>query len=105
MERVKLKQVLKQYRNTHWIENDKNYRQVTISQTGEVFFRGEKQGTEIGRKRQFLIDLKKYPNTLIFIRQGVMKGGIGICPPNVDECVVTENMPMFEIINIEPDYL
>ena len=34
-----------------------------------------------------------------------MKGGIGICPPEVDGCVVTENMPMFEIVDINPEYL
>jgi len=105
MKKVKLKQVLKNYKNKHMIQNDKTYRQVTISQTGEVSFRGEKHGLKIGRKRQFLIDLKNHPNTLIFIRQGVMKGGIGICPSEVDGCVVTENMPMFDIIDINPDYL
>jgi type I restriction enzyme S subunit len=104
MVRVKLKEVLKQYRNVHWVE-DKDYKQVTISQTGEVSYRGTKHGSSIGRKRQFIINLKDHPNTLIFIRQGVYKGGIGICPPEVDGCIVTENMPMFDIINIKPKYL
>lgn len=102
--KVKLKDVLKQYRNTHWVE-DKNYKQVTISQTGEVSYRGTKHGSQIGRKRQFIIDLKNHPNTLIFIRQGVYNGGIGICPKEVDGCIVTENMPMFEIVGINPEYL
>ncbi|MCK5149704.1 restriction endonuclease subunit S [Candidatus Pacearchaeota archaeon] len=105
MKKVKLKQLLKNYKNKHMIQNDKTYRQVKISQTGKVSFRGEKHGINIGRKRQFLIDLENHPNTLIFIRQGVMKGGIGICPAEVNGCVVTENMPMFEIVNINPDYL
>lgn len=103
-QKVKLKEVLKQYRNIHLVE-DKDYRQVTISQTGEISYRGTKHGSKIGRKRQFFIDLKNHPNTLIFIRQGVFKGGIGICPKEVDECIVTENMPMFDIININPEYL
>ena len=102
--KVKLKEVLKQYRDTHWIE-DKNYKQVTISQTGEVSYRGTKHGSQIGRKRQFLIDLDNHPQTLIFIRQGVFKNGIGICPPEVDGCIVTENMPMFDIVNINPEFL
>lgn len=105
MKKVKLKEVLKQYRNTHRIQDNQEYGQVTISQKGNVYVRGRKYGSKIGRKRQFLIDLKDHPNTLIFIRQGVMKGGIGLCPPEVDGCVVTENMPMFEIVNINPDYL
>lgn len=104
MNKVKLKEVLKQYRITHWVE-DKHYKQVTISQTGEVSYRGTNHGSKIGRKRQFLIDLKNHPNTLIFIRQGVFKGGIGVCPPEVDGCIVTENMPMFDIVNINPNYL
>lgn len=104
-EKIKIKQFLKQYKNKHVIQDDRTYRQVTISQTGEVSFRGEKHGTKIGRKRQFLIDLDNHPNTLIFIRQGVMGGGIGVCPPEVHGCVVTENMPMFDIVNINPIYL
>lgn len=63
--KVKLKEVLKQYRNTHRVE-DKNYKQVTISQTGEVSYRGTKHGSQIGRKRQFIIDLKTHPNTLAY---------------------------------------
>src|SRR3989339_1536139 len=104
MNKVKLKDVLKQYRITHWVE-DKDYKQVTISQTGDVSYRGTNHGSRIGRKRQFIIDLKNHPKTLIFIRQGVYKGGIGICPKEVDGCIVTENMPMFDIVNINPDYL
>ena len=103
--KIKLKEILKQYRITHTIQNNSTYRQVTISQTGKVTYRGEKKGSEIGRKRQFIIDLEKYPNTLIFIRQGILKGGIGIATSEVDKCVVTENMPMFEIVNIEPEFL
>lgn len=102
---VTLKDVLKQYRITHWVEDDRIYRQVTVSHTGEVRFRGEKRGREIGRKRQFMIDLYKHPNTLIFIRQGVFKGGIGIAPAEVNGCLVTENMPMFDIVGINPNYL
>ena len=54
--RVKLKEVLKQYRNTLWVE-DKEYKQVTISQTGEVSYRGTKHGAAIGRKRQFNLNI------------------------------------------------
>lgn len=103
--KVKLKQFLKQYKNKHMVQDNKTYRQVKISQTGKVSFRGEKQGSSIGRKRQFIINLDNHPNTLIFIRQGVMNGGIGICPPEVNSCVVTENMPMFEIVDINSEYL
>ncbi len=102
---IPLSNLLKQYRNTHWIENNKVYGQVTISQTGEVRVRGSKEGAKIGRKRQFFIDLKNHPNTLIFIRQGVFNGGIGLAPQEVNGCTVTENMPMFDIKGVLPEYL
>lgn len=105
MEYVSLSHVLKQYKETHFINNDETYKQVTISQTGKVSLRGKKKGIKIGRKRQFFINLKKYPHTLVFIRQGVQKGGIGIAPEEVDGCTLTENMPTFSIENINPKYL
>ena len=43
------------------------------------------------------IDLKNNPNTVIFTRQGLHEGSIGIAPQEVDGCIVTENMPMFSI--------
>jgi hypothetical protein len=88
---------LTKYRNIVRIEDDLSYKQVTISQNGDVSYRGEKLGSQIGRKRQFAIDLNKHPRTLIFIRQGVQNGGIGLVPSELDGCIVTENMPMFEI--------
>lgn len=102
---VKIKKVLKQYRVTHIVENDREYKQVTISKHDGVKFRGTKKGKDIGRKRQFIIDLKQYPNTLMLVRQGVYEGAIGIAPPEVDECIATENMPMFSIEGINIDYL
>ena len=104
-EKIKLKEVLKQYRFEHLVQNDIEYKQVTISKYDGVCFRGNKIGKEIGRKRQFIINLKQYPDTLLFVRQGVEDGSIGIAPNEVDGCIVTENMPMFSIENIEKDYL
>lgn len=103
--KVKLGEVLKQYRIEHRVQNDTLYKQVSILNDGSVILRGEKIGKEIGRKRQFLIDIKKYSRTLIFTRQLLLQGSIGIAPKEVDGCIVTENMPMFSIGNIEMDYL
>ncbi|HRH64682.1 MAG TPA: restriction endonuclease subunit S [Bacteroidia bacterium] len=103
--KVKLKQILKQYRIEHLVQNDIEYKQVTISKYDGVTFRGTKMGKEIGRKRQFQIDLKKYPNTLMFVRQGVQDGSIGIAPLEVDGCIATENMPMFSVEGINLEYL
>jgi type I restriction enzyme S subunit len=90
---------------THLVQDATIYKQVTISKHDGVCYRGTKIGKEIGRKRQFLIDLKKYPNTFMFVRQGVSDGALGIAPPEVDGCIATENMPMFSVKGIEVDYL
>jgi type I restriction enzyme S subunit len=96
---LKLKDFLKQYRINHNIQDEIVYGQITISKSNSVSFRENKIGKEIGRKRQFIIDLQKYPNTVIFTRQGVFEGSIGFAPPEVDGCIATENMPMFSIDN------
>ena len=103
--KVKLKQILKQYRIEHLVQNDTEYKQVTISKYDGITFRGTKMGREIGRKRQFQIDLKKFPRTLMFVRQGVQDGTIGIAPIEVDGCIATENMPMFSVEGINLEYL
>src|SRR5574344_278452 len=93
----KLAELLTQYRETHFVENDQDYKQLTISKYSGVSYRGTKNGKLIGRKRQFIVNLRKYPHTLLFTRQGVKDGSIGIAPKDVDGCIATENMPMFSI--------
>ena len=106
MREIKFSEVLKQYKIYHFVEDDTEYRQVTISIHSGVSFRGTKFGRDIGRKRQFVIDLEEYPNTFIFTRQGVQNGSYGIAPKEVHGCVVTENMPMFSIEpTLNPEYL
>jgi type I restriction enzyme S subunit len=95
--KVKLGDILKQYRIEHRVDDKAIYKQVSILNDGSVVLRGEKIGKEIGRKRQFIIDTKKYPNTLIFTRQLLLQGSIGIASNDVNGCIVTENMPMFSI--------
>ena len=95
--KVKIGDFLKQYRNTIYVDDSQQYKQVTISSKSGVKYRCSKIGKEIGRKRQFLIDLKTYPNTVIFTRQGLHEGAIGLAPQEVDGCIVTENMPMFSV--------
>ncbi len=96
-QKVKIGDFLIQYRNEHIVKNENNYGQVTISKNGYVKFRGILDGKSIGRKRQFVIDLEKYPNTVIFTRQGISDGAIGFAPAEVHNCIVTENMPMFSL--------
>lgn len=106
MRKVKFADVLKQYKIYHFVDDNTEYRQVTISRHTGVSYRGTKFGRDIGRKRQFVIDLEEYPNTFIFTRQGVQDGSYGIVPQDVHNCVVTENMPMFAVQStLNPAYL
>ncbi|MBB6401593.1 restriction endonuclease S subunit [Methanococcus maripaludis] len=107
MNNFTFKDILTQYKNKHYVEDEVEYKQVTVSKQGTVSFRGTKKGIEIGRKRQYVIDLKNNPYTLIFTRQGIYDGAIGMAPNEVDCAVVTENMPMFNVNTekIHPEYL
>ena len=94
---VKIGELLKPYRIEHIIDDSKIYKQITISKNYGISIRGDKSGKSIGRKRQFLIDLQEHPNTVLFTRQGVIEGAIGLAPKEADGCVVTENMPMMSV--------
>lgn len=84
--------------NTIYVEDNKEYNQITITKNGNINARDRKLGSKIGRKRQFVIDLHEYPNTLTFIRQGIYEGGIGIIDnPFLNNSIVTENMPLLTI--------
>jgi len=95
--KVLLADFLSVYRIEHIVEDNKTYRQVTISKHDGVSCRGEKLGRNIGRKRQFIIDLDMHPHTVLFTRQGVIDGSIGLATANVNKCIVTENMPMMSV--------
>lgn len=99
--------ILKQYRIPHSVQDDKVYKQVTISKTNKVSFRRNETGSKIGRKRQFIVDLNQFPSTLMFTRQGVASGAIGLAPEEINQAIATENMPMFEVLTTKvlPDYL
>ncbi len=94
---IKFGDLFEQYRIEHIVQDNRDYGQITISKNGYIKFRTTKNGKSIGRKRQFIIDLVKYPNTLLFTRQGVAEGAIAFAPQEVNGCIATENMPMFSL--------
>ena len=105
-ELVPLSKVLKQYRVEIWIEENKQYNQLTISKYDGIKQRGKKNGYDIGRKRQFVVDLDKYPNTILYTRQTLQQDdAIGLAPYDVNGCIATENMPMFYVDGVEPLYV
>ncbi len=103
---VPLSEVLEQYRVETWIDDNKNYKQLTISKYEGIKQRGHKLGYDIGRKRQFIVDLDKYPYTFLYTRQTLQQDeAIGLAPYEVNGCITTENMPMFSVTNAEPLYI
>ncbi len=94
---MKLENFLHKYRVETRVKDEIEYRQVTISQYTGIKFRGKKVGSKIGRKRQFVVDLEQFPNTIMFTRQGLKDGAIGIAPKEVHNCIVTENMPTLSV--------
>ncbi len=105
-ETKKLSTVLTQYREEIWVNDTKEYLQVTNSKYDGIVLRGKKMGIEIGRKRQFVVNLDRYPHTITFTRQTIqVDEAIGLCPPEVNGCIVTENMPLFSVENAEPKFV
>lgn len=90
----KLGDFFKKYQNTVYLEDDKEYIQVSVRNTGKIEYRGTKKGSDIGRKRQYVIDTESHPNTLTFTRQTIYEGGIGFVPKELNGAIVTENMPL-----------
>jgi type I restriction enzyme, S subunit len=104
--KVKLKKILTQCRETIWLDDLTQYNQLTNSKHSGIQARGYKLGGEIGRKRQFLVDLDKYPNTILYTRQTIQTDeAIALCPYEVNGCIVTENMPLFSIQNADPKFV
>jgi restriction endonuclease S subunit len=103
---IKLSEVLSQYREEIWIDDTKVYSQLTNSKYSGIGLRGKKNGADIGRKRQFVVNLDKYPDTITFTRQTIqVDEAIGLCPPEVNGCIVTENMPLFKVENADPKFI
>ncbi|GAA5414804.1 hypothetical protein [Ureaplasma ceti] len=82
------------YQETVYLEDNKIYKQISVRNTGLIEHRCVNEGKNIGRKRQYLINLDKYPVTLTFTRQTIYEGGIGFIPKHLNKYIVTENMPL-----------
>lgn len=96
-EKRKFSEGMAEYTDRVMIQDDKDYPQLSVSNKGKLSLRGITNGKKIGRKRQAKINLKKHPNTLVFTRQTVEQGGIGLAPNAVDGAIVTENMPTIDV--------
>ena len=85
------------------IEDDRNYRQVTIGLNhGGVRLRGVKPGAEIGTKRQYLTRADDF----ILSRIDARNAAFGIVPDSLDGAAITNDFWSFEIDRkqVDPDY-
>lgn len=94
---TELNAIFTKYQNTIYLKDEQEYKRISISNRGIISHRDITLGKEIGRKRQYVIDLNNHPNTLTFIRQGVFLGGIGFVPEFLNNYIVTENMPLLSM--------
>ncbi len=76
------------------VNDDKRYKRVTVKlYGGGVTIRDEVLGKDIGTKRQFL--LKK--GQFLFSRIDARNGAFGIATDEVDNAIVTNDFPIFDI--------
>ncbi|MBA7538885.1 hypothetical protein ES705_31162 [subsurface metagenome] len=103
---VPLAEILEKYENKITIDENKKYKQITISNTGDIKLREIKLGSEIGTKSQVLIGLSQ-GDLLIYSRLGLHTGSIGLIPESLDGAVVTVDMPVFryKIAEVNPKYV
>ena len=91
---VPLSEVLCEYKIPTTIEDEIEYKQVSVRLYGKgVSLREILKGTEILTKKQFLVK----SGTLIYGTQNLARGAIGILPDECDDAVITQNMRVFEI--------
>ena len=102
-QKIKLGEVLKQYNDRIDVDYFKEYKQITVSNTGEIKLRGIKKGSQIGTKKQTIARKGMF----IYSRLGVHEGSFGVIPENLDGAIVTGDMPIFEINKnkLLPDFL
>jgi type I restriction enzyme S subunit len=99
---VKLSTLLTQIKDKINIDASTTYRLVTISKTGEIKVREEVLGSLIKNSSAFRIK----SGTFIYSRLAIQSGAFGIVPQELNNAIVTSEMPSFEISEkVLPEFL
>jgi len=101
---VKLGEVLKRDKTQIEIQDDIEYKRVTIKlYNGGIFLRDKKFGKEIGTKKQFVIKKGQFLLSKIDARNGAF----GIVPDELDGAIITGNFWTYNVdySKVEPLYL
>jgi type I restriction enzyme S subunit len=101
---VKLSDVLRRSEETIELQPGVAYRQITVKLWGKgVVLRGILTGAEIAASRQMVARRGQF----ILSRIDARNGALGIVPPELDEAVVTNDFPVFNVVESRmlPTYL
>ncbi len=100
--KVKLSELLSQLKIIVPIDNNKEYKLVTVSSKGTIRQREIVKGLEIKGEKAFEAKRGKF----IYSRLSVHNGAFGIVPSELDGALLTSEMPIFEISDkILPEFL
>lgn len=76
------------------LEDEQIYKRVTIKiNNGGVYVRDTEKGLNIGTKKQFVVNTGQF----IFSKIDARNGAFGIVPEQVDNSIVTNDFPVFDI--------
>lgn len=93
---VRIGSFLKQSRITINVEDDAEYKQVTVRTNSDgVYLRDIKKGKDIGTKKQNIVKKGQYIVSKIDARNGAF----GIIPEELDKAIVTNDFPIFDVDN------
>ena len=102
--KVKLGDMLRRSEETIELQPDTEYRQITVKLWGKgVVLRGILTGAEIASSRQLVARRGQF----ILSRIDARNGALGIVPPELDEAIVTNDFPVFDVVEnrLLPKYL
>lgn len=100
---VPLGEILFRIKDEIHLINKETYKQVTVRLWNKgVILRGERLGSEIQTKRQFLV----HSGQLILSRIDVRNGAIGLCPLELEGAIVTNDFWVYDFAkSIYPEFL
>lgn len=102
LKEVKLSKLLSQVKEKIILDDLNEYNLVTISGTGDIKLREVVKGSSIKGSSMFKISAGNF----IYSRLSIHNGAYGLIPDNLDNAIVTSEMPSFKICpQVLPEFL
>jgi restriction endonuclease S subunit len=87
-------QIMERSQNSIEIEDEVRYKQITLKTNGGgAVLRDEKQGKDIGTKKQYVVSTRQFIMSKIDARNGAF----GLITEDLDGAVVTADFPVFDV--------